>query len=391
MDMSNDFKMIAKTFFGFENILADELLKLGAKKITPGVRNVSFFGDLGFLYKSNLFLRSAIRILTPIKSFKVNNEKELYSSVFNFNWEDYLSINNTFQIESVLNTELFSHSLFVSQRVKDGIVDRFRKLYNKRPNIDLEDPDIKINIHITKNDCTISLDSSGKPLNQRGYRTLTNIAPINEVLAAGIVMLSDWDCQSDFLDPMCGSGTLLIEAAMLATNYPVNIKRKNFSFLNWKNFDNDLFEMIKKSVLNKVKPFDYKIIGYDKAPSAVKKSNQNIINSGFDHLIKVNQFDFFKTKKFSENFLHILFNPPYGERLQIDFNLFYKKIGDTLKTSYSNSCAWFITSNIESIKQVGLRPSRKIKLYNGKLESRLVKYEIYSGSKKTHKKNLKSN
>jgi putative N6-adenine-specific DNA methylase len=389
--MSNDFKMIAKTFFGFENILADELLKLGAKKITIGVRNVSFFGDLGFLYKSNLFLRSAIRILTPIKSFKVNNEKELYSSVFNFNWEDYFSISNTFQIDSVLNTDLFSHSLFVSQRVKDGIVDRFRKLDNNRPNIDLENPDIKINIHITKNDCTISLDSSGKPLNQRGYRTLTNIAPINEVLAAGIVMLSDWDCQSDFLDPMCGSGTLLIEAAMFATNYPVNIKRTNFSFLNWKNFDNDLFEMIKKSVLNKVKPFDYKIIGYDKAPSAVKKSNQNIINSGFDHLIKVNQFDFFKTKKFSENFLHILFNPPYGERLQIDFRLFYKKIGDTLKTSYSNSCAWFITSNIESLKQVGLRPSRKIKLYNGKLESRLVKYEIYSGSKKTHKKNLKSN
>lgn len=389
--MSNDFKMIAKTFFGFENILADELLKLGAKKITIGVRNVSFFGDLGFLYKSNLFLRSAIRILTPIKSFKVNNEKELYSSVFNFNWEDYFSISNTFQIDSVLNTDLFSHSLFVSQRVKDGIVDRFRKLDNNRPNIDLDNPDIKINIHITKNDCTISLDSSGKPLNQRGYRTLTNIAPINEVLAAGIVMLSDWDCQSDFLDPMCGSGTLLIEAAMFATNYPVNIERTNFSFLNWKNFDNDLFEMIKKSVLNKVKPFDYKIIGYDKAPSAVKKSNQNIINSGFDHLIKVNQFDFFKTKKFSENFLHILFNPPYGERLQIDFRLFYKKIGDTLKTSYSNSCAWFITSNIESLKQVGLRPSRKIKLYNGKLESRLVKYEIYSGSKKTHKKNLKSN
>jgi putative N6-adenine-specific DNA methylase len=383
--------MIAKTFFGFENILADELLKLGAKKITIGVRNVSFFGDLGCLYKSNLFLRSAIRILTPIKSFKVNNEKELYSSVFNFNWEDYFSISNTFQIDSVLNTDLFSHSLFVSQRVKDGIVDRFRKLDNNRPNIDLDNPDIKINIHITKNDCTISLDASGKPLNQRGYRTLTNIAPINEVLAAGIVMLSDWDCQSDFLDPMCGSGTLLIEAAMFATNYPVNIKRTNFSFLNWKNFDNDLFEMIKKSVLNKVKPFDYKIIGYDKAPSAVKKSNQNIINSGFDHLIKVNQFDFFKTKKFSENFLHVLFNPPYGERLQIDFRLFYKKIGDTLKTSYSNSCAWFITSNIESLKQVGLRPSRKIKLYNGKLESRLVKYEIYSGSKKTHKKNLKSN
>ena len=383
--MDNDFKMIAKTFFGFENILADELLKLGAKKILIGVRNVSFYGDLGFLFKSNLYLRSAIRILMPLNSFQLNSEKDLYSSIFNFNWEDYISVENTFIVESVLNSDLFSHSLFVSQRVKDGIVDRFRKLCNKRPNVDIENPDFKINIHISKNICTISLDSSGKPLNQRGYRSQTNIAPINEVLAAGIIMLSNWDCESDFLDPMCGSGTILIEAAMYATNYPVNIKRQRFSFMNWKNFDSDLFEMIKKSVLKKVKPFKNKIIGYDKAPSAILKCNQNVLNSSFGKIIEVSEDDFFMTKKNNDKYLHILFNPPYGERLKIDIQSFYKQIGDTLKTNYSNSNAWFITSSIEALKYVGLRPSRKIKLFNGKLESRLAKYEIYRGTKKTHK------
>lgn len=383
--MTNDFKMTAKTFFGFETILSDELLKLGAKKIEIGVRNVSFYGDLGFLYKSNLYLRSAIRILMPINSFQINDDKDLYSTVFNFNWEDFLSVDQTFIIESVLNTDFYSHSLFVSQRVKDGIVDRFRKLYNKRPNVDTENPDIKINIHINQNTCTISLDSSGKPLNQRGYRSQTNIAPINEVLAAGLVMLSNWDCDSDFLDPMCGSGTLLVEAAMYATNYPVNIKREDFSFKNWNNYDLDLFQMIKISVLNKVKPFKYKIRGFDKAPSAILKCNQNVINSGFDNIIEVSKEDFFNTTKKNDEFLHLLFNPPYGERLKIDIQSFYKEIGDTLKTSYPNSNAWFITSSIEALKYVGLRPSRKIKLFNGKLESRLAKYEIYSGSKKIHK------
>ena len=198
-------------------------------------------------------------------------------------------------------------------------------------------------------------------------------------------MLSNWDCESDFLDPMCGSGTILIEAAMYATNYPVNIKRQRFSFMNWKNFDSDLFEMIKKSVLKKVKPFKNKIIGYDKAPSAILKCNQNVLNSGFGKIIEVSEEDFFMTKKNNDKYLHILFNPPYGERLKIDIQSFYKQIGDTLKTNYSNSNAWFITSSIEALKYVGLRPSRKIKLFNGKLESRLAKYEIYRGTKKTHK------
>jgi putative N6-adenine-specific DNA methylase len=322
----------------------------------------------------------------PINSFRINNEKDLYSNIYNFEWEKYVNINNTFIVESVLNTDFFSHSLYVSQRAKDGIVDRFRKLFNKRPNVDLDNPDFKINIHITKDLCTISLDSSGKSLNQRGYRSQTNIAPINEVLAAGIVMLSNWDCKSNFLDPMCGSGTILIEAAMYATNYPVNIKRKKFLFKNWNNFDKNLCEIIKSSVLKKVQPFNYKIRGFDKAPSAIQKTKQNIINSGLENIIDVTENNFFYSKKNNDDFLHILFNPPYGERLKLDIQSFYKKIGDTLKTNYPNSNAWFITSSLEAIKYVGLRPSRKIKLFNGKLESRLAKYEIYSGSKKTHKK-----
>jgi putative N6-adenine-specific DNA methylase len=387
MKENTDFKMVAKTFFGLEEILADELLKLGAKKINIGVRNVSFYGDKGFLYKANLSLRTAIRILKPIVVFDVNDDKELYSSFFNFNWEDYISVDNTFAIDSVLNSDFFTHSLYVSQKAKDGIVDRYRKLFKTRPSVDSINPDLKINIHIRNKCCTVSLDSSGKPLNQRGYRSQTNIAPINEVLAAGIILLSEWDLESDFLDPMCGSGTLLIEAAMLATNYPPNIKRSNFSFKNWNDFDLDLFVTITKSVLSKIKPFNNKILGFDKSPSAISKCNQNIINAGLEDVISISKEDFFRSKKHNDDYLYIVFNPPYGERLRIDIELFYKKIGDTLKTNYTNSCTWFITSSIEALKYVGLRPSRKIKLFNGKLESRLAKYEIYSGSKKKKNSN----
>ncbi|MFL2639138.1 MAG: class I SAM-dependent RNA methyltransferase [Flavobacteriaceae bacterium] len=381
MKARNDFRMVAKTFFGLENILADELLMLGAKKIKIGVRNVSFYGDLGFLYKCNISLRTAIKILRPIVVFNIKNERDLYRSFFNFKWEDYLSVEKTFSIESVLISDIFSHSLYVSQKAKDGIVDRFRKLFKKRPDVNSINPDIKINIHVRNNVCTVSLDSSGKPLNQRGYRSQTNIAPINEVLAAGLIYLSNWKLNCDLLDPMCGSGTILIEAAMIATNFPVNFKRSNFCFRNWSDFDSDLFDVILRSVSKKIKTFDYEIRGYDKSPSAILKCNQNIENAGMKDLIKVSKCDFFKSEKKNKNHLHIIFNPPYGERLPVDLELFYKKIGDSLKNKYSHSDAWFITSSLESLKYVGLKTSRKIKLYNGKLESRLVKYEIYEGKK----------
>ena len=378
----SDFRMVAKTFFGLEDVLSAELLKLGAKKIQTGVRNVSFVGDLGFLYKCNLSLRTAIKVLKPITSFKIKTDKELYSSFYNFPWEEYISINKTFSIESVLFSEFFSHSLYFSQKAKDGIVDRFRKLYKNRPSIDSVNPDVKLNIHLRGNICTVSLDSSGKPLNQRGYRLHTNVAPINEVLAAGIIKLSGWNSDCDILDPMCGSGTFLIEAAMIAQNYPPNYKRTHFLFKNWKDFDSELFDSIKKSVINKIQSFDFKIYGYDKSPLTLKKAILNIKEAGFEKYIVLKKEDFFFTKKDCDKKLQLIFNPPYGERLSVNVESFYKNIGDTLKKNYTNSIASFITSNLESLKHVGLKHKRRIKLYNGKLESRLVTYELYKGSKK---------
>ena len=295
-----------------------------------------------------------------------------------------------------VNSENFTHSLYVSQKAKDAIVDKFRDTEGKRPNVDVKHPDIRLNIHIQKEHCNISLDSSGRSLHQRGYRTATNIAPINEVLAAGLLLLSGWDGQCDFLDPMCGSGTMLTEAAMIACNIPVNINRKEFAFEKWDDFDEVLFEKIVDSSLNKTREFHHKIIGYDKAPSAVRKAIANTENANLSEYITVERKNFFETTKTTENQLHMVFNPPYGERLDrsdldsdFDVEAFYSDIGDTLKREYPGTDAWFITSNLEALKYVGLRPSRKIKVFNSHLESRLVKYVMYEGSKKA-KKNLPS-
>ncbi|HET8753398.1 MAG TPA: class I SAM-dependent RNA methyltransferase, partial [Salinimicrobium sp.] len=288
-------------------------------------------------------------------------------------------------IDSTVHSEKFTHSLYISQKSKDAIVDRFRGKFGKRPDIDLDFPTLRINVHIENDFCTLSFDSSGQSLHKRGYKTATNIAPINEVLAAGLLLHSGWDGQCDFLDPMCGSGTILIEAAMIACNIPPNLNRKEFAFEKWKDWDEELFEQIEVSVLKKVRDFHFSIKGYDTAPSAVKKAQDNIENANLDEFIKIEQKDFFESEKETERHLHMLFNPPYGERLAVDMPVFYKAIGDTLKQNYPGTEAWFITSNIEAIKHVGLRPSRKIKVFNGSLESRLLKYDIYEGSKKAKK------
>ncbi len=394
--MNTNFKMVAKTLFGFEELLAKELRNLGAGNVEEGVRSVSFEGDTGFMYKANLCLRTAIKIIKPIYSFSVRNENELYRNIYAMDWNEYLTVDTTFSIDTTVNSENFTHSLYVSQKAKDAIVDKFRDTEGKRPNVDVKHPDIRLNIHIQKEHCNISLDSSGRSLHQRGYRSATNIAPINEVLAAGLLLLSGWDGQSDFLDPMCGSGTLLTEAAMIACNIPVNINRKEFAFEKWDDFDETLFEKIVDSSLNKTREFHHKIIGYDKAPSAVRKAIANAENANLSEYITVERKNFFETGKFTENHLHMVFNPPYGERLDrgdldsdFDVEAFYSDIGDTLKQEYPGTDAWFITSNLEALKYVGLRPSRKIKVFNSHLESRLVKYVMYEGSKKT-KKNLPS-
>jgi len=389
--MENNFKMVAKTLFGFEELLAKELTQLGAQSVKIGVRHVSFVGDKGFMYKANMGIRTAIKILKPISTFKVINETELYNKINALPWENYLKSDGTLAVGATLNGDTFTHSQYVALKTKDAIVDRFRDQTGERPNVDLRFPDLKIDIHIDRHFCTVSLDSSGESLHKRGYKIATNIAPINEVLAAGLVMLSGWDGQSDFMDPMCGSGTVLVEAAMIACNIPPNLMRNEFGFERWEDWDVDLFEKIEESLLSKTRDFHHKIIGFDKSPSAVEKAIQNVENSKLDDFIYIKHEDFFKTQKGGDAHLHMVFNPPYGERLDIDMESFYGSIGSTLKHKYPGTNAWMISSNIEALKHIGLRPSRKIKLFNAKLEAKFVKYEMYEGTKKTHKLASKDN
>ncbi len=374
--------MVAKTFFGFEELLAKELRDLGAQDVEMGVRMVRFAGDKGFMYKSNIALRTALKILKPIYNFRVTNEDQLYRGIYMIDWTKYLKENQTFVIDATVHSDMFNHTEFVAQKSKDAIVDQFRKKFGQRPSVDKIHPDLSINIHIDRDQCTVSLDTSGASLHHRGYKTATNIAPINEVLAAGMVMLTDWNGSGDFLDPMCGSGTILAEAAMIACNIPANINRKEFAFEKWNDWDPELFETITESLLKKVREFHYTIKGYDKAPSAVQKARENIENANLSEYIKIEELNFFETKKETVGPLTMVFNPPYGERLNVDMERFYQEIGDTLKQSYPGTHAWFITANLEALKFVGLKPSRKIKLFNAGLEARFAKYEMYEGSKK---------
>jgi putative N6-adenine-specific DNA methylase len=375
--------MVAKTFFGFEEILARELLALGAMDVVQGTRVVAFKGDKGFMYKANIALRTAIKILKPINSFRAINDDALYRGVYAIDWSQYMASGNTFVIDATVHSDHFRHSQFIAQKAKDAIVDQFRKTSGMRPSVDKDHPDLRINIHIDRDNVTISLDTSGASLHHRGYRTATNIAPINEVLAAGMLLLSGWNGQGDFLDPMCGSGTILAEAAMIACNIPANINRKEFAFEKWNDWDNELFELVTESLLKKVREFHFTITGYDKAPSAVMKAKDNIRNANLEDYVTIAEKNFFDTEKQTRGPLHMLFNPPYGERLDIHLERFYREIGDTLKQSYPGTDAWFITANLEALKYVGLKPSRKIKVFNGSLEARLVKYEMYEGSKRT--------
>ena len=382
--MEKSFKMVATTIAGLEGVLADELNRLGAQDVKEGIRCVYFTEDKGFLYKANIALRTAIRILKPIKKSKIFDEEDLYEAIQRVKWERYLDVDGTFAIDAVVNSKNFTtNSHYISLKSKDAIADYFVHKYDKRPNVDLKYPDIKVHIHIHKEWLTISLDSSGESLHKRGYRSATNIAPINEVLAAGLVLLSGYRGEENFIDPMCGSGTILIEAAMIANNIPANINRKHFAFENWKDYDEDLYFVIQDSLLKKISSSHFKIMGFDKAPSAVTKAQQNIINANLEEFIGVHHVNFFNSKKEVFGKTTILFNPPYGERLNINVEEFYTKIGDTLKHNYPDSTAWLITSDMDALKHVGLRTSKRIPIKNADLDCRLVKYELYEGSKKT--------
>ncbi|MFV0529891.1 MAG: class I SAM-dependent RNA methyltransferase [Flavobacteriales bacterium] len=377
-----NFSMTATTFSGLEEILAFEIKNLGGGNVKTTQRAVTFEGDLGFLYKANISLRTALRILVPIKSFRAVNEKQLYSKVRKINWNDFIKPYQTFSIDFAGTSDIFRHSQYASQVVKDAIVDRIRNDQGSRPSINRDHPDIRINLLISGDKITLSLDSSGQPLFKRGYRVETGVAPINEVLAAGILLVADWDGKGNFLDPMCGSGTFLIEAAMISCDIPPQLNRKHFTLMNWSNYNAELFEFIKEIRMKRIKNTEGKIIGYDTDIEVLEAAQKNIDQAGLNDFIQLKKQDFFTSKK--EHFpVLLVFNPPYNERMESDNQRFYKKIGDTLKQYYPNTWAWFITSDFDALKSVGLRPSKKIPLYNGKLECKLVKYELYEGSKKS--------
>ena len=382
--MKNDnFYMLAKTMFGLEEVLAEELRKLGAQNIKPMNRAVSFKGDKGFMYKANLNLRTALRILKPIAHFQAHDEKELYKKLCEIDWTAIFDLNATFATHATTHSEIFTHSKYASLVMKDAIADTFRNKFDKRPNVDPEMPDVSINLHIAKHTCTVSLDSSGDSLHKRGYKSDAVTAPMNEVLAAGLILLSDWNKISNFHDPMCGSGTILIEAALIAYNIPSNIFRERFGFEGWKDFDPKLWETIKEASLDKETNYYGKITGSDNFQKAVRISRTNIDNALMHDNIKVTNSDFFETEITPGTF--VMFNPPYGERIDLGVNDFYEKVGTTLKHNYQGCTIWLISSDIENMKLIGLKPNQKIKVMNGELECSFRKFEVYEGSQKAQK------
>ena len=378
-----NFDIIATTQFGLEGILASELNELGANDIEILSRAVKFKGDLALLYKCNLYLRTALKILKPIATFEALNEQALYNEVKKIDWSKYLTTDQTFAIDGTTSGEVFTHSKFVALKSKDAIVDQFREIDGIRPSIDVDDPDLQINIHISEVACSVSIDSTGLPLSKRGYRLEQIFAPISEVLAAGIILLSGWDKKSNFYDPMCGSGTFSIEAALMACNIP-NGRLRHFAFEKWNDFDASLWEMIRSEAETKIKPFEGKIFASDIEKRAIEISIQNARRAGVEDYIVFKNCDFLSSTLESDPGVVVL-NPPYGERLQSDDIVeFYREIGTRLKHFYNGCDAWIISANLEALKFIGLKPSRKIKLYNGQLECRLNKYELYRGSKKVN-------
>lgn len=382
---TGDFEMKVTTFFGLEEILAKELQQLGGKDITEFKRGVSVVGDIGFLYKANLCLHTALKVIIPITKFTADNEQELYDNIKSIDWERFISNSDTLMVESVLNSEIFTHSQFVSQKVKDGIVDRFRDKTGKRPDVDLLHPAFKLYVHIYKNEVSLNIDSSGDPLYKRGYRSDINEAPMKEVLAAGLVKLSGWEKHLLLVDGMCGAGTIAIEAALWANNIPPGYYRNDFGFMRWRNFDEKTYDTIYESSINKIKNDKVEIIANDIDFPTIKKAKINTKNAKVDDVINCTQESFFDMTPPRQAGVVIL-NPPYGERLPVaEIEKLYKEIGDKLKKDFKGFSAWIITSSPEAIKSIGLRPSRRIQVYNGSLECRYLKFDLYDGSKKASK------
>ena len=377
----NKFTITIKTQFGLEPVLAAELNALGVTEIETLNRAVQFTGNQELLYKCNLHLRTALRVLKPIVTFQANNERQLYERVRDIRWNEYLTPGHTFAIDGTSHSEVFKHSKFIALKTKDAIADQFRDRYGRRPSVDTRDPDLRINLHIYDRTCTLSLDSSGMHLDRRGYRLSRTEAPINEVLAAGIILLTGWDGSEDFIDPMCGSGTFPIEAALLARRIPPG-RGRTFIFEKWKDFDAALWKKIKLEAETQIQPFKGKILACDLDAKSLEMAVKNAERAGVRELIEFKKQDFLQSEAPSDSGV-VVMNPPYGERIEVEeIKTFYGEIGTRLKHHYAGYDAWIISSDIQALKFVGLRPSRKVPLYNGSLECRLHKFELYQGSKK---------
>ena len=385
--------MLAKTFKGLEKVLAGELIELGANNVQIERRAVSFTGDLRMLYTANFCLRTASRILVPIATFKAKKTDDIYEQAKQIDWAQYMNTRTSFAIDATVYSDLFRHSQFVTYRVKDAVVDWWMEHGGVRPNVQLTNPDIYLNVHIGGDTVTISLDSSGESLHKRGYRVANTQAPINEALAAGMLLLAGWKGQSDFYDPMCGSGTLLIEAALIARNIAPGIYRKGFAFEKWANFDADLFEEV-YSDDSREREFTHKIYGSDAGFYAVQTAIKNVQSANLQRDIEVKQIRVQELKtengKGKTEGALVMMNPPYGERLSQNKDVLrlYQDIGTTLKHQFCGATAWIISSNEEALKCVGLRPAKRIRLINGDLDCLFNQYVLFSGDRKSWKKSL---
>lgn len=375
-------KFVAKTLYGLEKVLSEELISLGAANVKIGNRAVLFEGDLSFLYKSNYCLRTALSVLMPIAEFRIRSKDDLYKLSSKIEWDKYMDVDDTFSIMPVVNSPHFSHTGYAGLLLKDSLADLFRNKTGRRPSVDSANPDILINLHISNELVTISLDSSVVPLFKRGYRQEQALAPLNEVLAAGILLLSRWNASANLTDPMCGSGTFPIEACMIASGIPAGKFRQFFGFQKWKNFDEGLFEKVKLEFNSKIINSPVKIYGSDISEEVIKYADKNIAAAGLSDSITLNTADFRDLKATDEGGF-LFMNPPYGQRIQpTEIDALYHLIGSTLKHNFAGTTAWLITSNKESLKQVGLKPKEKHILFNGALECLLLKYEMYQGTRK---------
>lgn len=390
--MEENNQYVAKTFAGLEHLLAHELVAIGADDIDVHTRSVSFTGDKSIMYKANYLTRTSLRILKEIARFNVTGQVSLYEGVKNIDWSQYLNVDQTFAIDSFCNQGPFNNTMFISLKAKDAIVDQFREKFNKRPSIDKDYAQVRIDIHIYKEECVILLDSSGSSLHKRGYRLNQVAAPLKESLAAGLIMLSGWDKKSTFIDGMTGSGTFAVEAALMAKNVPAGYFRKEFGFENWIDFDRDLWNQIVIEGEKQIVPLECKIIGLDTNREAVKIARENTKEAGLRGEVEILNESFFNYTPPSEPGT-VFLNPPYGERLEMGDDMigFYKEIGDALKKNFSGYTAWIISSNLVALKNVGLKPSRRIPVFNGALESKFVKFELFRGSHRDRQIERKSN